>query len=103
MRKNQCGPIWTIYMTAFGQMKIWHMAIGINFYDFFFFYWNLDLNHPLWLFTLNLFILWHMAQWKVATLHIDWIFEKQNYLDSWVGRQNYVHKKIPTYLGYIPT
>jgi hypothetical protein len=45
MRKNQHGPISTIYVMTFGQKKIWHVALGIIFNEFF--YWNLDLNHPL--------------------------------------------------------
>jgi hypothetical protein len=61
MRKNQRGPISTIYMMTLGQM-----------------------------------IVWHMAQSKVATLHIDWILEKKFYLHRWVGMQNYMHKNIPT-------
>jgi hypothetical protein len=39
------------------------------------FYWNFDLNHPLWLFSLYVFLLWHVAQLKVVTWHIDWILE----------------------------
>ncbi len=31
MRKNQHGPISTFYMMTFGQMKFWHMALGIIF------------------------------------------------------------------------
>ncbi len=37
---------------------------------------NLDFNHSLWLFNLNVFILWDVAQSKVATWHHDWVLEK---------------------------
>jgi len=36
MRKNQHGPISTIYMMTFGQMKIWHVTIGIILWKYFF-------------------------------------------------------------------
>jgi hypothetical protein len=72
MRKNQHGPISIIYMIRLEQRKIWHMALGINLNDFIF-YWNLDLKHPLWLFNLGVFILWHVTQSNVTTWHIDWI------------------------------
>ncbi len=52
-------------------------------------YLNLDFNHPLWLFNLNVFILWRVAQSKIATWHNDWILEKNkinNYLYKWAGR-----------------
>ncbi len=41
------------------------------------FSWNFDLNHSLWLFNLYIFILWHVAQSKVAVWHIDWILKKK--------------------------
>jgi hypothetical protein len=47
------------------------------FHDFF---WNIDIHHPLWLFVLNGFHLWLVAQSKVAMWHINWILEIYIYI-----------------------
>jgi len=75
MRKNHHGPISTICMMIVGQRQFWHIALEINFLWKLKFYWNFDLNHPLWLFNLNVFILWQMAQTKVATWNVNKIWK----------------------------
>jgi hypothetical protein len=41
------------------------------------FFENIDIHHPLWLFVLDSFGLWHMAQSKVAMWHINWNLENK--------------------------
>jgi hypothetical protein len=47
------------------KFNTWHYE------DFSWFFKNIDIHHPLWLFVLDGFGLWHMAQSKVAMWHIN--------------------------------
>ncbi len=55
------------------NFNTWHYE------DFLRFFWNIDIHHPLWLFLLNGFGLWHVAQSKIAMWNINWIW-KQIYM-----------------------
>jgi hypothetical protein len=73
MRKNQHGPISTIYMMTLGQMKIWHVALGIMFYEIIF----------KMLISTTIMIIWFRCIYIVThgiikSFHMayDWILEK---------------------------
>jgi hypothetical protein len=58
--------------------------------DFSWFFKNIDIHHPLWLFILDRLGLWHMAQSKLITWHINWILETNIYLH--LGRLVHSHR-----------
>jgi hypothetical protein len=66
------------------KFNMWHYE------DFSCFFWNIDIHHPLWLFVLDGLGLWHMAQSKVATWHINWILETNVYM--YLGRLIHSHR-----------
>jgi hypothetical protein len=51
------------------KCNMWHYE------DFLWFFKNIDIHCPLWLFILDGLGLWHVTQSKVVTWHINWIFE----------------------------
>jgi hypothetical protein len=48
------------------------------------FFWNIDIHCPLWLFILDGLGLWHVAQSNVAMWHINWILETNIYIYIYV-------------------
>jgi hypothetical protein len=56
------------------KFNMWHYE------DFSWFFWNIDIHYPLWLFVLDGLGLWHMAQSKVAMWHNNWILETNIYV-----------------------
>ncbi len=66
------------------KFNTWHYE------DLLWFFWNTDIHHPLWLFILDDFGLWEMAQSKVATWHIHWILETNIYV--YLGRSVHSHR-----------
>jgi len=58
------------------KFNTWHYE------DFLWFFWNIDIHCPLWLFVLDGLGLWHVAQSKVAMWHINWILETNIYVPS---------------------
>jgi hypothetical protein len=56
------------------KFNTWHYE------DFSWFFKNINIHHPLWLFVLNGLGLSHMTQSKFATWHINWILETNIYI-----------------------
>ncbi len=56
------------------KLNPWHYE------DFLWYFWNIDIHCPLWLYVLNALGLRHVAQSKVATWHINWILETNIYV-----------------------
>ncbi len=56
------------------KFNTWHYE------DFLWFFWNIDIHCPLWLFVLNGLGLWHMAQSKIITWQTNWILETNIYI-----------------------
>jgi hypothetical protein len=66
-----------VMLTSFHpSIKIEHMALW-RFFTIFLKYWY---PLPSWLLVLDGFGLWHMAQSKVVTWHINWILESNIYM-----------------------
>jgi hypothetical protein len=65
--------IHNVMLTSFfihtSKFSTWHYE------DFSWFFWNIDIHRPLWLFVLDGLGLWHMAQSKVVMWHINWILK----------------------------
>jgi hypothetical protein len=68
------------------KFNMWHYE------DFLWFFWNIDIHCPLWLFVLDGLGLWHVAQSKVATWHINWILETNIYIYIHLGRLVHSHR-----------
>jgi hypothetical protein len=70
---------YNVMLTSFfihsSNFNTWH-------YEMVNFFWNIDMYHPLWLFILYGFTLWHVAQSKVVTWHINWILETNTYTST---------------------
>ncbi len=66
------------------KFNTWHYEV------FSWFFWNIDIHCPLWLFVLDGIGLWNMAQLKVATWHINWILERN--ICMYLGRLVYSHR-----------
>jgi hypothetical protein len=72
------SPMTTIIMSCWCHFSSIHQNFNTWHYeDFSWFFWNIDIHCPLWLFILDGFGLWHMAQSKVAMWHINWILENK--------------------------
>ncbi len=69
--------------------------------DFSWFFWNIDIHHPLWLFVLNGFQLWQVARSKVVMWHINWILETNIYM--YLGRSIHAHRWVNRYRSNLPT
>jgi hypothetical protein len=89
------------------KFNIWHYEKNL------WFFWNIDVHCPLWLFVLNNLGLWHMAQSKVVMWHINWILENNNnnnyyyiYIYIHIGRSVHNHRSVSSYssnlLTYVP-
>jgi hypothetical protein len=103
MRKNQHGPISTIYMMTVGQMKIWHMAIGIHFYENYFFIGIListihcDYHFRfIYIVTHGTIKSGHIAYW----LNFG---KKITYIGGWVGKTMCIKKYLFKLLTYPPS
>jgi hypothetical protein len=70
--------IHNVMLTSFfihpSKLNMWHYE------DFSWFFWNIEIHYPLWLFVLDGLGLWHMAQSKVVMWHINWILETNIYV-----------------------
>jgi len=85
------SPMITIIMSCWHHFSSIHQNLicGILFY-FSWFFWNIDIHCPLWLFVLDGLGLWRVAQSKVAKWHSNWILETNIYM--YLGRLVHNHK-----------
>jgi len=64
-----------VMLTSFfihpSKFNMWHYE------DFSWFFWNIGIHYPIWLFVLGSLGLWHLAQSKKFTWHINWILKKK--------------------------
>jgi hypothetical protein len=65
-------------MVPLGDTKIQQVALWRFLVENSFCYSKIDLDHPLWTFMLDGPKLWHVAQSKFATWHINYILGKNN-------------------------
>jgi hypothetical protein len=60
--------------------------------DFSWFFWNIDIHHPLWLFILDGFGLWHVENLKIAMWHINWTLETYICVCVYLARSVHSHR-----------
>jgi len=66
-------------------MSFFSHSSKINTWHYGFFFWNIDIHHPLWLFILYDLKLWHVAQFFLKMWNINWILETYIYIYKKVG------------------
>jgi hypothetical protein len=77
--------MFTSFFIHSSKFNTWHYEKNLVI-----FFWNIDIHHPLWFCILGGFTLWHMAQSKVATWHINWILKTHIY--KHLGRSIHNHR-----------
>jgi len=84
----------TSYFIRPSKFNMWHYE------DFLWFFWNIDIHCPLWLFILDGLGLWHVAQSKVAIWHINWVLE--TYIYMYLGTLVHSHRSVSWYSSNLP-